>query len=53
MTVVEEGRKRAIHVLEKNKDALKKLAELLLQKETINSDDIKKALGDRIFVKPE
>jgi ATP-dependent Zn protease len=32
MLLVEEGRKRAINVLEKNKEVLKKLALLLLEK---------------------
>lgn len=47
MDLIEEGKKRATEVLNRNKEVLKQLAELLLEKETINSEDIIKTLGER------
>ena len=47
MILVQEGQKRCIQILAKNKEALAQLAETLLQKETINGEDIKRILGER------
>ena len=47
MILVQEGQKRCIQILVKNKEALTQLAETLLQKETINGEDIKRILGER------
>ena len=47
MILVQEGQKRCIQILAKNNEALTQLAETLLQKETINGEDIKRILGER------
>ena len=47
MDLIEEGKKRATEVLNRNKEVLKQLAELHLEKETINSEDNIKTLGER------
>ncbi|NQU34593.1 MAG: ATP-dependent zinc metalloprotease FtsH [Bacteroidetes bacterium] len=45
--IVEEAYTRAIKTLDKNKDGLEKLAELLLEKEVIFSDDLENVFGKR------
>lgn len=47
MIIVDEAKVRAKDIIKKNEKTLKKLAELLIQKQTINSEDIKSILGDR------
>ena len=37
LSLVNEGQKRCRDILAKNKEAVEKLAEMLLEKETINS----------------
>jgi AFG3 family protein len=45
--IVEEGYKRAIEILEENKEGLEKLAMRLLEKEVIFSDDLEEIFGKR------
>ncbi|HQG56463.1 MAG TPA: ATP-dependent zinc metalloprotease FtsH, partial [Bacteroidales bacterium] len=45
--IVDEAYQRALNVLEKNKKGLVKLAELLLEKEVIYSEDLEKIFGKR------
>jgi cell division protease FtsH len=45
--IVDTQYKRAIEVLKENKEGLEKLAELLLKKEVIFSDDLEKIFGPR------
>ncbi len=45
--IVEEAYSRAIKTLDENKDGLEKLAELLLEKEVIFSDDLENVFGKR------
>ncbi|EAR00684.1 ATP-dependent zinc metalloprotease FtsH [Maribacter sp. HTCC2170] len=49
--IIEEQYKRAIDVLEKNKDKLTELAERLLEKEVIFKEDLEKIFGKRPFDK--
>lgn len=51
--IIEEQYLRAIDILEKHKDQLTQLADLLLEKEVIFKDDLVKIFGERPFVKPE
>ncbi|MFH2018650.1 MAG: AAA family ATPase, partial [bacterium] len=41
-----EAEKRATHILHKNKEKLEKMVGVLLEKETIEQDDIKEIMGD-------
>lgn len=47
--MVEDAYKRTKEILEGHKDELKKLAELLLEKEVIFKDDLEKIFGKRAF----
>ncbi|MBE9467012.1 MAG: ATP-dependent zinc metalloprotease FtsH [Bacteroidetes bacterium] len=47
--IIEKQYKRAYDVLTKNKDGLKKLAELLLEKEVIFSENLEEIFGKRNF----
>ncbi len=49
--IIEEQYKRAISILEKNKDKLTQLADRLLEKEVIFKDDLEKIFGERPFKK--
>ncbi len=49
--IVEEQYQRAIEVINNNKDKLTELAELLLEKEVIFGDDLKRIFGERPFIK--
>ena len=49
--IIEEQYKRAISILDKNKDKLTQLAERLLEKEVIFKDDLEKIFGKRPFEK--
>src|SRR5680860_719441 len=51
--LIESQYKRAIELLEVNKDKLTQLAEILLEKEVIFKDDLQKIFGDRPFDKKE
>ena len=51
--MIEEQYQRAIDILEKNKDKLITLAELLLQKEVIFKDDLQKIFGKRPYEESE
>lgn len=51
--LIETQYKRAIDLLEKNKDKLTQLADILLDKEVIFKDDLQKIFGDRPFAKKE
>ena len=51
--IIEEQYKRAIAILDKNKDKLTQLAERLLEKEVIFKDDLEKIFGKRPFEKEE
>lgn len=51
--MIEKQYQRALDILEKNKDKLKKLAELLFEKEVIFKDDMDNIFGERPFKKPE
>ncbi|NEV93276.1 ATP-dependent zinc metalloprotease FtsH [Psychroflexus sp. YR1-1] len=51
--LIEEQYSRAIEILEKHKDQLTKLAELLLEKEVIFKDNLIEIFGERPFKKPE
>ncbi|MBP2830806.1 ATP-dependent zinc metalloprotease FtsH [Aquimarina sp. U1-2] len=51
--IVEEQYQRAIKLLEKNKDKLTELAEVLLEKEVIFKDNLEKIFGERPFGKKE
>ena len=51
--IIEEQYQRAIKILEKNKEKLTKLAEVLLEKEVIFKDNLEKIFGKRPFVKKE
>lgn len=48
--IIEEQYKRAIELLDKNKDKLIELAERLLEKEVIFKDDLEKIFGKRAFI---
>lgn len=49
--IVEEQYQRAINLLEKHKDKLTQLAEILLEREVIFKDDLEKIFGERPFEK--
>jgi cell division protease FtsH len=51
--IIEEQYKRAISILDKNKDKLTQLADRLLEKEVIFKDDLEKIFGKRPFTKDE
>lgn len=51
--IIEEQYKRAISILEKNKDKLTQLADRLLEKEVIFKDDLEKIFGKRPFEKED
>ncbi len=51
--IIEEQYQRAIKLLEKNKDKLTELAEVLLEKEVIFKDNLEKIFGERPFDKKE
>lgn len=51
--IIEQQYKRAIELLDKNKDKLTELAERLLEKEVIFKDDLEKIFGKRPFAKVE
>lgn len=51
--IIENQYKRAINILDQNKDKLTELADLLLEKEVIFKDDLIKIFGDRPFGKEE
>ncbi|WP_179319266.1 ATP-dependent zinc metalloprotease FtsH [Winogradskyella helgolandensis] len=50
--IIEEQYQRAIKLLEKNKDKLTELAEVLLDKEVIFKDNLEKIFGKRAFETP-
>ncbi len=52
-TIIEAQYQRAIDLLEKNKEKLTELAELLLEKEVIFKDDLERIFGKRPFQKEE
>jgi len=49
--IIEEQYQRAINLLEKNKDRLTELAEVLLDKEVIFKDNLEKIFGERPYSK--
>jgi len=51
--IIEEQYKKAISILEGNKDKLTQLADRLLEKEVIFKDDLEKIFGERPFKKEE
>ena len=51
--IIEKQYKRAIKLLEENKDKLTQLAEVLLDKEVIFKDNLEKIFGKRPFEKEE
>ncbi|NND87969.1 MAG: peptidase M41, partial [Flavobacteriaceae bacterium] len=51
--IIEEQYRRAIDLLEKNKDKLTLLANELLEKEVIFKESLERIFGDRPFDKPE
>ncbi|MBD0830655.1 ATP-dependent zinc metalloprotease FtsH [Aestuariibaculum sediminum] len=51
--IIETQYKRAVKLLEENKDKLTELAEVLLEKEVIFKDNLEKIFGERQFVKEE
>jgi cell division protease FtsH len=51
--IIEDQYQRAIKLLEKNKDKLTELAEVLLEKEVIFKDNLEKIFGERPFGKKE
>jgi cell division protease FtsH len=51
--IIEKQYKRAIDLLEKHKDKLTELAEVLLDKEVIFKDNLEKIFGERPYDKPE
>ena len=51
--IIEKQYKRAIELLENNKDKLTELAEVLLDKEVIFKDNLEKIFGKRPYDKPE
>jgi cell division protease FtsH len=52
-SIIEEQYQRAINILEDNKDKLKELAGVLLEKEVIFKDNLEKIFGKRPFEKEE
>jgi len=51
--ILEEAENRAMEILKSQRDKLEKLAEALLQKETLNSDEIDEILGFKKEEKPD
>ncbi len=51
--LIEQQYKRAIHLLETNKDKLTQLADILIEKEVIFKDDLETIFGKRPFDKEE
>ncbi|TKS55505.1 ATP-dependent zinc metalloprotease FtsH [Mesohalobacter halotolerans] len=51
--MIEKQYQRALYILQKNKDKLEKLANLLFEKEVIFKDDMEDIFGKRPFKKPE
>ncbi|MFV0541818.1 MAG: ATP-dependent zinc metalloprotease FtsH [Aestuariibaculum sp.] len=51
--IIEKQYKRAVKLLEENKDKLTELAEVLLEKEVIFKDNLEKIFGERKFEKEE
>src|SRR5690554_6335963 len=51
--IIETQYKRAVNILEENKDKLTELANVLLEKEVIFKDNLQKIFGERPFEKPE
>ncbi|REH52553.1 cell division protease FtsH [Tenacibaculum gallaicum] len=51
--IIENQYKRAVDLLDQNRDKLTELADLLLEKEVIFKDDLVKIFGDRPFGKEE
>tara|TARA_R110002049_G_scaffold993_11_gene7225 strand:- start:9856 stop:11802 length:1947 start_codon:yes stop_codon:yes gene_type:complete len=51
--IIETQYKRAIKLLEENKDKLTELATVLLEKEVIFKDNLEKIFGERAFIKEE
>ncbi|MDO6674917.1 ATP-dependent zinc metalloprotease FtsH [Tenacibaculum sp. 1B UA] len=51
--IIENQYKRAVDLLDQNRDKLTELADLLLEKEVIFKDDLVKIFGDRPFGKKE
>ena len=51
--MIEEQYQRALEVLSKNKESYEKLAERLLEKEVIFSEDLENIFGKRMWGKPE
>eukprot|EP01090_Pellita_catalonica_P019407 TRINITY_DN6598_c0_g1_i4.p1 TRINITY_DN6598_c0_g1~~TRINITY_DN6598_c0_g1_i4.p1 ORF type:complete len:511 (+),score=145.52 TRINITY_DN6598_c0_g1_i4:1347-2879(+) len=51
--IIENQYKRAVDILDQNRDKLTELADLLLEKEVIFKDDLVKIFGDRPFGKEE
>ncbi len=49
--IIEEQYRRAIKIISENKDKLTELAELLLEKEVIFTDDLVRIFGKRPFIK--
>ena len=49
--LIEGQYKRAIEILEENKDKLNKLADILIEKEVIFKDDLEAIFGKRTFDK--
>jgi ATP-dependent Zn protease len=47
MSIIEEAKNRCRSILQEKKDVIQSLAESLLEKETINSEDIKRIMGER------
>lgn len=52
-TLVETSYKKAIKLLKENKEKITKLAELLLEKEVIFTEDVERVLGKRKYNNPE
>ncbi len=51
--LVDEQYKRALKILEENKQGLMEISELLLEKEVIFSEDVERILGKRKFIEEE
>jgi cell division protease FtsH len=51
--LIEEQYRRAIQLLEDNRDKLIKLADILIEKEVIFKDDLEDIFGKRLFDKPD
>ena len=51
--IVDEAYKRTVDLITKHKDDVRKVAELLLERETINHDDVVNLIGERPFMDEE